>query len=510
MGTVDVIIVGAGTAGLGALREVRKRTESFIIVNDGPWGTMCARVGCMPSKALIEAAGEFHRRLVFSELGLSGGDGLRVDAGAVLARVRKVRDGFVAETRELTDDLGDRAISGRARLRGPHEVEVDGRVFGARSIVLATGSRPSVPADWQALADRLLTTDCLFEQRALPSRLAVVGLGPVGLEMAQALARLGVQVTGFHAGRTIAGLGEGPVNDTALDTLRHELDLHLGHEARVTAEGEGLRVTAGSAGVVVDRVLVAMGRTPCVQGLGLENLGVPLDEGGLPKVDRATLQVAGLPVFLAGDANAEVPLQHEAADDGHIAGLNAVSSSVGRMSDDGHIAGLNAVSSSVSRVSDDGLSPAALIRGGSKGPSQGPFLNRFVRRTPLSIVFSDPTLARVGQRFDALDRDRVVVGEARFADQGRARIMLRNAGLLRICANREDGALVGAELFAPEGEHLAHWLALAIHRRSTVFDLLRAPFYHPTVEEGLRTALGDLAKQLPNDQVFPLVSTPAE
>src|ERR1700733_14604032 len=124
---VDVVIVGAGSAGLGALREVRKRTDSFIVVNDGPWGTMCARVGCMPSKMLIEAAGEFPPRLVFSELGLSGGDGLRVDGGAVLARVRKVRDGFVSETRELTDDLGERAISGRARLLGPHQVEVGGR-----------------------------------------------------------------------------------------------------------------------------------------------------------------------------------------------------------------------------------------------------------------------------------------------------------------------------------------------------------------------------------------------
>ncbi len=330
MAAVEVIIVGAGTAGLGALREVRKRTQSFVIINDGPWGTMCARTGCMPSKALIEAANDFHRRLVLSELGISGGEALRVDGRAVLERVRQVRDTFVTETRELTDDLGERAISGRARLRGPHEVEVNGRLLQGRSIVLATGSRPAVPEGWKTFADRLLTTDSLFEESALPSRLAVVGLGPVGLEMAQALARLGVQVTGFQARRTVAGLSDGPVNDAAIDGLRREVPLHLGHAAQLTAANDGLRVTAGPASVVVDRVLVAMGRTPNLEGLGLESLGVPLDERGQPPVDRATLQVAGLLVFLTGDANAEVPLQHEAADDGHIAGLNAMAPSVRR------------------------------------------------------------------------------------------------------------------------------------------------------------------------------------
>jgi dihydrolipoamide dehydrogenase len=460
---IDVIIIGAGTAGLGALREVRKRTESFAIINDGPWGTMCARVGCMPSKALIEAANDFHRRLALSELGISGGDRLRVDARAVLERVRRVRDSFVTETRELTDDLGARATSGRARLRGPQAVEVNGQVLEGRSIVLATGSRPVVPDGWKPLANRLLTTDSLFEQSTLPARLAVVGLGAIGLEMAQALARLGVQVIGFHAERAVAGLSEGAINDAALDSLRRELDLHLGHEAQLTAEGEGLRVTAGPARVVVDRALVAMGRAPNVDGLGLENLGVPLDDQGQPKVDRATLQLANLRVFVAGDANAEVPLQHEASDDGHIAGLNALD-----------------VTS-----------------------------RRFVRRTPLSIVFCDPNLAVVGQRFGELDRDRVVVGEARFTDQGRARMMLRNEGMLRLYATRDDGALVGAELFAPSGEHLAHWLALAIHQRATIIELLRAPFYHPTVEEGLRSALREVAKRLPDGESYQLASTPA-
>src|SRR5262245_63785560 len=99
----DVVIIGAGTAGLSALREVRKQTQNFLIVNDGPYGTTCARVGCMPSKALIESARAFHRRVDFGELGLVGGERVSVDLPKVLERVRRLRDDFVAGTVEITD-----------------------------------------------------------------------------------------------------------------------------------------------------------------------------------------------------------------------------------------------------------------------------------------------------------------------------------------------------------------------------------------------------------------------
>src|SRR3989304_5402785 len=143
--TPDVVIVGAGSAGLAALREVRKRTENFLVINDGPWGTICARVGCMPSKLLIEAGNAFHRRGTFEEFGIRGADHLSVDVPAVLRRVRRLRDGFVAGTLKATDTLDERAISGRVRLLGPGQLEVDGRKISARSIILATGSPPAGP-----------------------------------------------------------------------------------------------------------------------------------------------------------------------------------------------------------------------------------------------------------------------------------------------------------------------------------------------------------------------------
>ncbi len=456
------MIIGAGTAGLGAFREVRKHTQSYLLVNDGPWGTMCARVGCMPSKALIEAANAYERRRAFADLGIRGGEQVTVDRAAVLARVRELRDHFVEETCGLTAELGERALSGRAELLDGHRIRVGDDEITADRIILATGSHPTVPARWTPFADRLLTTDSLFEQATLPDRIAVVGLGALGAEVAQALARLGCTVTAFDAKPLIAGLSDPNVNAALLVALRADFALHLGHEVELARDGDGLRVTGGDVSVVVDRVVVALGRTPSFAGLGLDRLGVPLDTDGRPEVDPTTLRIGETDVFLVGDAAGDRPVQHEAADEGHIAGLNARTAA----------------------------------------------LRRYKRRTPLAIVFTEPSVGRVGVRYDKLDRETVVIGEASFVDQGRARIALRGDGCLRIYADKETGALVGAELCAPDGEHLAHVLALAIERGSTVVDLLRAPFYHPTLEEGLRTALHALAKQLPDHDGFELASEP--
>ncbi len=177
---VDVAIVGAGTAGLAALREVRQQTDDFVIVNKPPYGTTCARVGCMPSKTLIAAANAFHARGKLHTFGIRGADSLSVDIPAVLARVRTLRDDFVAGVLKATEDLGERNIAGHARLDGPNRLIVDDRVIEARQIILAPGSSPIVPKPWQALSDRIYTTDTLFEAEDLPSRIGVIGLGAIG------------------------------------------------------------------------------------------------------------------------------------------------------------------------------------------------------------------------------------------------------------------------------------------------------------------------------------------
>lgn len=447
----DVIIVGAGSAGLSALREVRKHTEHFAIVNDGPWGSTCARVGCMPSKLLIEAANAFHARQHLEAFGIRGADQLRPDLPAVFRRVRKLRDEFVASTLKSTEGLAERAVQGRARLLAANRIEVNGKVLAARKLILAPGSSPVVPEDWKRFGKRILTTDTLFERKTLGPRVAVVGLGPIGVEMAQALARLGLEVTAFGHGPRMAGLTDPNVTDALRHLLEREMAVITDHEAELSKGPDAsIVVHAGDTRVVVDHVVAAMGRRPQLQGLGLETLGLPLDEHGLPPLDPQTLQVGDLPLFLAGDANGERALLHEAVDEGHIAGVNAMAET-----------------------------PAC-----------------FERRTSLSIVFCAPNAAVAGQPMKALLGQAFVVGRADFTHQGRARAAQCNAGLLHVFVDSASARLLGAEMCAPAGEHLAHLLALAVQQRMTVHELLRMPFYHPVLEEGLRTALRDAARQL--------------
>lgn len=450
---VDVVIIGAGSAGLAALKQVQKSTDSFVIVNDGPYGTTCARVGCMPSKTLIASANAFHSRNKAAAFGIHGADKLTVDIPAVLEQVRNLRDRFVSGVLKATADLGDKSISGRARLVKKNVVEVNGHEFIAKRIIIATGSQPVLPGPWRVLGERIVTTDNFFELKDLPAKMAVIGLGAIGVEMAQALSRLGVEVHAFSKNDTIAGVTDPVVAKTARNTLAQEFSIYTGHEVELAETANGVRVLAGPTDLKVDKVLVAIGRKPNLDDLGLNKLGVKLNNKGIPEFDRNTMQLGDLPLFIAGDVNADLSLLHEAADEGYIAGVNAVLDS----------------------------------------------LTCFKRRTPLAIVFSEPGIAAVGQRFNQLAAS-CLVGCVDFGTQGRALTAQTNQGVLRVYADSGDYRILGAEICAPAAEHLAHLLALAIQQQLTVHDMLAMPFYHPVLEEGLRTALRDISVQSATSQ----------
>jgi len=200
-----------------------------------------------------------------------------------------------------------------------------------------------------------------------------------------------------------------------------------------------------------DYVLAAAGRVPNIDQLGLDNTGMAVHANGVPVYDGYTMQTSVPHIFIAGDANDELQLLHEASDEGAIAGRNAASY---------------------------------------------PTVKPGQRRTRLGIVFSDPQIAIIGERPGETSDRPYLTGKVSFHNQGRSRVMGKNRGVLKIYVDESSGVLVGAEMLGPAAEHIGHLLAWAVQQSLTVNEILAMPFYHPVVEEGVRTAFRDAAAQL--------------
>ena len=442
----DVAIIGAGTAGLAAERAARRAGARTLLIDDGFSGTLCATTGCMPSKLLIAAA-RAHAGLDKARLMGIDIPQARVDGRRVMERLRNERDRFVAATRESFAGLPDgTCIDARARFIAPDRLDLDdGRQVAARAVVIATGSRPVVPQPYRGLGPRVLTNDTVFEMEDLPASMAVIGAGPLGAELAQAFGLLGVQVALFDEGDRLAKIRCDKVHDAFRPLYSHDVVLHLGVAPEPSAQDDGIRLAWGDQHQDFDCVLVATGRAPALEGLNLDAAGLRLDDKGTPVFDRKTLQCGDRPVFIAGDADADAPVLHEASLEGAVAGGNA-----------------------------------------ARHPDVTP-----ADRPPLfTLTFTDPPVAAIGAPPDEC----AINGFADYADQGRAQIEARAGGLLRLGADAQ-GRLIGADLAVPGAEHLAHLLVGAVMNGSTARDLLDLPFYHPTLEEGLKPALRGLCRR---------------
>ncbi|NMM18628.1 MAG: dihydrolipoyl dehydrogenase [Rhodoferax sp.] len=458
---VNVAIVGAGTAGMGAYRAARALTDSVLLIEGGSYGTTCARVGCMPSKLLIAAAEAAHQARHAEPFGVQVKE-VTIDGAAVMARVQRERTRFVGFVLETIESIapGDR-LTAKVKFQDAHTlVTTQGQLIHAQRIVIATGSIPVLPPVLKGLHTHLLTNENVFELPTLPKSLAVFGPGPLGMELGQAMSRLGVKVKMFGVGGGVAGIRDPEIRDYANQAFNEEFYLEASAQVKSVKEtASGVEVHyLDRAGVwqtePFDYVLAATGRAPDLAGLALKNTGLQLNKRGVPLFDRFTLQCGNSAIFMAGDASNDVPLLHEAADQGRIAGENA-----GRYPD---------------------------IRSG-------------LRRTPLTVVFTDPQVASVGLNLEQLNqhfKGRFAVGLVSFEDQGRSRVMLRNKGVLKVYAEHGSGLFLGAEMFGPAAEHIGHLLAWAAQQRMTVSAMLDMPFYHPVIEEGLRTALRDLNHKL--------------
>ncbi|GEA69730.1 dihydrolipoyl dehydrogenase [Acinetobacter pittii] len=454
----DIIIIGAGTAGISAYKEAVKHTNNILIINDGPWDTTCARVGCMPSKVLISTANRMFDIQNAQEVALDVS--AKINTDQVMQHVQTLRDRFTQTTlKDVEQWPAEHKISGKAHFIDSQTIEVNGQQYQSKSFILAVGSTPNYDQTWKKeLGNRLITTDQIFELKTLPKSIAVIGSGVIALEIAQAMHRLGVETTIFARSKRIGVLTSSRLQQLAQIELGKELKIlfeTLPNEVKCSEENALLtyQLDETEKTLKVEYVLAATGRTSLIDTLKLENIDNSFKDIKLLPINAKTKQLDTYPIFIVGDAYTSTPLQHEAAHEGKKVVYNCLNY---------------------------------------------PQVNSVKTLTPLGIVFSHPEMATVGQSYKQLKDNGIdfITGEASYERQGRAIVLGKNRGAIEVYIEKESQKLLGAELFTEATEHMAHLLSWIIGEELTLNDILEKPFYHPTLEEGLRTALKHARRQL--------------
>lgn len=439
----DLVVLGGGTAGLiASLYAARVGARVALVEQAEQPGGDCLFTGCVPSKSLIASARLAHDMRTADRLGLEPSEP-SIDLARVMDRVQEViRRAGLPDTAEHLESEGVEVVRAVGRFAGPGVVEAQGRELRFRAAIVATGSRPAVPPIAGLGAAEYLTNETIWDLRELPSRLTVLGGGPTGCELGQAFARLGSRVEIVEAAPVLLPAEEFEAGRFIADTLAREgVGLQLG--APVTRvepqDGGGGVLVAGQRRIAYERLLVALGREPASHGIGLEKVGVDLDERGFVKVD-ARLRTTGDRIWAAGDAVGGVYFTHVAGHQGLTAMANA------------------------------------LFR------ARRPFDYSQVPR----VTFTDPEVASIGlsaaEARERLGRAPLVLRHD-YAESDRALTAATARGFAKLVTGRR-GRLLGATVVAPAaGESIAE-LAALIRHGGPVADLSQAIHAYPTYSEG--------------------------
>ena len=447
----DLVVIGGGPGGyVAAIRAAQRGLKAAVVEKEEKLGGTCLRVGCIPSKALLESSHKYEEAA--HELGIHG---VRVGSVALdLAAMMKRKDDVVSTLAKGIDALLAKnkvtRYRGIGRLAGPGRVEVtaaDGAktMLEAPRVILAVGSRSVVLPGIEADGRRVGTSTEAIAFDAVPGHLVVIGGGYIGLELGSVWRRLGSKVTVLeYADRILTGI-DAEIASEALALFRKQgLEIHLGAKVKsARADGEGCLVEVeGMPPIRCDRVLAATGRKPATDDLGLETVGITTDTRGWIPVDDH-FRTAAQGVWAIGDCIPGPMLAHKAEEDG--------------------AACVDGMAGGWAHVDYD-LVPA--------------------------VVFTHPEIAAVGKMEDQLVAEGVAFkkGVFPFRANGRARTINDTTGKVKVLADATTDRVLGVHIIGPAAGDLIGEAAAAMNFGATAEDIARVCHAHPTLPEALKEA----------------------
>lgn len=450
----DAIVIGTGQAGPSLAARLAKSGRRTAVVERGRFGGTCVNTGCIPTKTLVASARAMHLAGRGADFGFSTGGPVRVDLARVMARkdaiVRQSNEGverWMRQTPNLT------VYTGHGRFAGPRAVEVGGEVLEAEQIFINVGARPFVPPLPGAADVPVLTNAGMLALTSLPEHLIVVGGSYIGLEFAQAFHRFGSRVTVIEKADRLIAREDEDVSVTLQRVLESEgLQFRLnasciGLQATPTGVAVSVDCTRGAPAVEGSHVLMAVGRRPNTDDLGLDAAGVATDARGFITVDdQCRTSVAG--VWALGDCNGRGAFTHTAYNDFEIVAGNLLDQDQRRLSD----------------------------------------------RKPCYALYTDPPVGRVGMtlREARASGRRVLVAYRPMTKVSRAREMGETHGFMRALIDADTNRLLGAVIFGAGGDEIVHSLLDVMYADAPYTAISRAVHVHPTISELIPTMLQDL------------------
>jgi dihydrolipoamide dehydrogenase len=455
---VDLLVIGGGPGGyVAALRAAELGREVVVVERGGEEGGLggsCLHVGCIPSKALIEL-GQARERIDRMQVAGLRASAAEIDLGAFQEWKRSIVDDLAAGIKTLFDRAGVRHIMGTARFASSDRVAVtlpDGsaQFLEFRHAMVATGSRPAALPGLEPDGDRVLTSTGALALEEVPGSLSVVGAGYIGLELGTAFAKLGASVSVVEALDRVLPSFDRQLTRPVMRRLS-ELGIELQLEARVAGLDEGeliLETEAGERRLSAERVVVAVGRVPNTDDLGLDAAGVAVDERGLVPVDERRLATPRIAAI--GDITTGPALAHKASAEGMV----AAEALCGRPS---------------------AFEPLAVP----------------------AIAFTDPEVASAGLTEDEARAAgmSVAVGRSALAANGRAATLGERGGFARVVIDRNDDRIVGVQVVGPHASELVTEGALAVEMIASPGDLAGTIHPHPTLSESLHAAVERIAAE---------------
>jgi pyruvate/2-oxoglutarate dehydrogenase complex dihydrolipoamide dehydrogenase (E3) component len=450
----DAIIIGTGQAASPLAVRLAKAARKVAIIERDRVGGTCVNNGCIPTKTLIASARAAHMARRGADFGVMLEGAVRVD----MSRVKARKDAIVQQsnhgvTEWLHREPNVTLIRGQARFEGPQTVRVGDALLEAGQIFINVGGRPLVP-NMPGLGDvPYLTSVSMMDVDYLPEHLIVVGGSYIGLEFAQMYRRFGSRVTVIEMGPRLIAREDEAVSAAVQAILEAEgIAFRLNATCmRATRSGNG--VVAGVSceeeprEIEGSHLLLAVGRVPNTDDLGLENAGVRTDARGYIEVDD-TLATSVPGIWALGDANGRGAFTHTSYNDYEIVAANLLDGDNRRVSD----------------------------------------------RIPTYALFVDPPLARIGMSEHEVRSSgrKALVGQMKMSRVGRARERSETQGYMQVLVDAGDKRILGAMLLGTEADEAIHCLLDVMYARAPYTTITRAVHIHPTVSELLPTLLGDL------------------